>query len=466
MKMRFALSLFGVVGFTILHAEVTLPPVLGDNAVLQHGTAVPIWGMAAPAEKVTVTYQDQKQETTADANGKWLVKLAPLAPALSGDLVVTGTNVITLKDVVTGEVWVCSGQSNMALRVSGAADAKNELAAANHPQIRMFKSPRKNKEGVVEEGTWQVCSPETVGNFSATGYYFARNLNEYLKIPIGLLSASVGGTPIGSWTNGGLYRGLVAPLQPYAIRGAIWYQGEADAQKSPALSAAYEAKLEKLISTWRSDWGYDFPFAWVQLPNYQIRQQTPVEELSLWAAMREGMLKTKRVPNTGMAIAIDLGGGERAPVHPTNKQGVGKRLAEWALAKVYDQKNVSESGPIPSGSEIKGKEIVVTFDHANGGLVAKDGVLKSFAIAGEDHQWKWADARIDGTSVIVSSPEVGNPVAVRYAWAQNPIASLYNGAGQPATPFRTDAFPLSEVVIEKPPKPAVSATPTPMPAQP
>lgn len=450
-----------------LRADVTVPPVFSDHAVLQHGVAVPVWGTAAPGEKVTVTYLAQKQETTADAAGKWRVKLEPLAPLQNGELVIAGTNTLTIKDVLTGEVWVCSGQSNMAMTVKSSANSRLEIPAADHPQIRMFKSPRVQKDGTTDGGTWEVCSPETVGNFSGVGYYFARSLNEALQQPVGMLSASVGGTPVEAWTKGGgLYRSLVEPFIPYAIRGAIWYQGEANARPSPAAAAAYEAKLTKLIEGWRRDWGYDFPFAWVQLPNYEQRQTEPVEELSQWAAMREAMLKVKKMPNTGMAIAIDLGGGEKASLHPGNKQDVGKRLAAWARAKVYGHKDMTESGPIPAGSEIKGREIIVSFDHAAGGLVAKDGELKSFAITGEDHRWFWADARIEGDKVILSSAEVARPIAARYAWAQNPIASLYNGAGLAATPFRTDDFPLSAEVIVPPPKPRPSATPAPSPAQP
>jgi len=452
----------------LLPADVAVPPVFSDHAVLQHGVAVPVWGTAAPGEIVTVTYLGQKQETTADPAGKWSVKLGPFPPAQTGELVIVGTtNTRTIQDVLTGEVWVCSGQSNMAMTVKSSANAKVELPAANHPQIRMFRSPRPQKDGTTDGGTWEVCSPETVGNFSGVGYYFARSLNEMVKQPVGMLSASVGGTPVEAWTKGGgLYRSLVAPFIPYAIRGAIWYQGEANARPSPAAAAAYEAKLTKLIEGWRSDWGYEFPFAWVQLPNFQKRQKEPVEELSQWAAMREAMLKVKKVPNTGMAIAIDLGGGESASLHPANKQDVGKRLAAWALAKVYNQKDVAESGPIPTGSEIKGREVIVSFEHANGGLVAKGGALKSFAIAGEDHRWVWADAKIEGNTVIISSAEVAKPVAARYAWAENPIASLYNGAGLAATPFRTDEFPLSAEVIAPAPKPLPSATPAPSPAQP
>jgi len=443
-----------------LRADVTMPQVFSDHAVLQHGLPVPVWGTAAPGEQVTVSYLDQKQSITAGTDGKWAVKLTALKASQAGDLVVTGSNTLTFKDVVTGQVWVCSGQSNMALPVHNASDQKNEIAAADHPQIRLFTAPRKDIGG-----TWEVCSPQTVAPFSATAYYFGRQLQETLKMPVGLINASVGGTPISAWTaNGGLYRSMIAPVVPYAISGAIWYQGEADARPTPQISSSYETKLTNLIAGWRKNWGYDFPFAWAQLPNYQKRQQTPVEELSLWAPMREAMLKARSIPNTGMAITIDLGGGDSAPLHPANKQDVGKRFAQWALAKVYGIPGVAESGPLPVKHEIKGREVTVTFAHTDGGLVARGDALKGFAITGEDHNWVWADARIEGEKVILSSTTVEKPVAVRYAWAENPFVSLYNGAGLPASPFRTDDFPLSDQpIVPAAVKAPVAASPSPVP---
>lgn len=443
-SLRFVLLFLSLSCAGLLSGEVSLPRVFSDHAVLQHSAPIWVWGTATAGEKVVVTYLDQKKETKADAGGRWSVKIDPLQPGQRGDFVVTGTNTLTLKDVQTGEVWLCSGQSNMAMEVREVADAAKETAAADHPQIRMFTAPTIKKDGTVLNGTWQVCSPETVARFSAVGYFFGRALNESLKMPVGLLNASVGGTPIEAWGfGGGCYANGISPLIPYAIRGAIWYQGEANAGPSPAGAAAYQTKLTRLIKLWRSNWGYDFPFAWVQLPNFKKRQELPVEDRSRWAAMREGMLKTKEIPNTGMAIAIDLGGGDDAPLHPVHKREVGRRLAQWALAKVYDRQGIPESGPIPTKHEIKGREVIVTFTHADGGLVAKDSTLKSFAIAGEDQHWVWANARIEGNTVVISSPEIQKPIAVRYAWADNPIASLYNGAGLAASPFRTDAFPLS-----------------------
>lgn len=444
-------------------AEVAFAPVFMDHAVLQRDTRLPVWGTGAPGEKVTVTYADQSQSSVAGEDGKWTVTFDPLPAGKAGELTATGTNTITLRDVVTGEVWVCSGQSNMAMRVGVSANGRSERAAGNHPGIRLFKVRTEKKvktdgqpDTVVSEGgSWVVCSPETVGDFTATGYYFGRSLHEKLKVPVGLISGSVGGTPIGQWvTKGGLYRKHIAPVVPYAIRGAIWYQGESNAQPTPLASSKYDLRLVELVEGWRKEWGYEFPFAWVQLPNYQKRQTEPVEELSLWAPMRETMWKAKRIPKTGMAITIDLGGGDSASLHPANKQDIGARLAQWALADVYGDKTAVASGPLMKSHSIKGGEVVIEFDYTNGGLVKKGDSLKSFAICGDDKKWVWADARIDGDKVIVSSASVPAPVAVRYGWAQNPIASLYNGAGQPASPFRTDDFPLSAE------KPEVKVAPT------
>jgi sialate O-acetylesterase len=235
---------------------------------------------------------------------------------------------------------------------------------------------------------------------------------------------------------GNLFNGKIAPLIPYAIRGAIWYQGEANAGSAEA-SRLYATQMPLLVGDWRARWGQgDFPFAWVQLPNFKKRATDPGAP-STWAMNRESMLKALATPNTGMAITIDV--GEENDIHPKNKQDVGKRLAMWALAKVYDQK-VASSGPLPAGHKIAGGEVTLSFTHTDGGLVAKGGELKGFAIAGADKKWYWATAKIAGETVVVSSPDVKEPVTVRYAWGDNPECNLYNGAGIPASPFRTDTW--------------------------
>jgi sialate O-acetylesterase len=315
-------------------------------------------------------------------------------------------------------------------------------------------------------GKWVVCSPDTVGTFSATLYFFGRELQRELNVPVGLINSSVGGTPIESWIAaevqntkskkaaaskpktptgkkaatsepkniiGGLFNGKIAPLIPYALRGVLWYQGEANTH--PGKGALYQNQLPLLVTDWRKRWNDELPFAWVQLPNYN----RPGEG---WSLVREAMLKTLRLPKTGMAITVDI--GEANNIHPKNKQEVGRRLSLWALGTVYDRKVPAVSGPLPAGHEIKGNKIIVAFKHTEGGLVAKDGILTGFLIAGEDRQWKTAQATMEEDKVMVSSPEVAKPVAVRYAWASVAICNLFNGAGLPASPFRTDDWPVGD----------------------
>lgn len=478
----------------VARAEVKLPAIFGDHMVLQRDTAVPVWGTAAPGEEVTVSIAGQTVSTKANADGKWSVKLAKLNAPGPHTLIVKAGNSITLTDVLVGEVWLGSGQSNMALQVSRAKDFAQEQAAAKFPQLRMFTEGRA-VAGIAQtegKGKWVICAPETVGGFSATAYFFGREIHKSLNVPVGLINSSVGGTPIESWIApeaqkaspdlkgffenkdkpakpidpeqakakfekdtaakakadgkparkrpvdrsalaerkgnvGGLFNGKIAPLIPYAIRGALWYQGEANS--TPDKAPFYHAQLSLLVNDWRARWGYDFPFAWVQLPNFGGAGRE-------WPLVREAMLKTLALPKTGMAITIDI--GEEKDIHPKNKQDVGRRLAAWALGTVYGQA-VATSGPLPAGHQVRGSDVVLSFKHTDGGLVAKGGELKGFVIAGADQQWKPAQARIEGLTVIVSHPDVKQPVAARYGWENFPVCTLFNGAGLPASPFRTDS---------------------------
>ncbi len=486
-------------------ADVTLPAIFSDHMVLQRDVAVPVWGWADPGERVTVALAGQTETATSDADGRWSVKLTPLAAGGPHVLSVQADNRIDVADVLVGEVWLCSGQSNMAMSVAGAANFPEEKAAANHPRIRMFTVARLPAETPQErcEGTWQVCSPDTVGSFSATAYFFGRKLHRELDVPVGLVHSSWGGTPVEAWTSldaqqavaelapmledwqrriadydpeaakagyekqlarwkeraekakeaakkpprrprppvdpkasqrrpANLYNGMIAPLAPYALRGAVWYQGEANAGGDAHL---YGLQLAAMINNWRQLWGQgDFPFAWVQLPNFRAPQQDPVET-SGWVIVQEQMLKTLSVPNTGMAITIDV--GEANNIHPKNKQDVGKRLALWALGTAYG-KAIVYSGPLYRSMSRQDGKIVLEFDHVGEALAAKGEKLKGFAVAGEDRQFVFADAEIVDKRVAVSSPEVSDPVAVRYGWASNPDCNLYNSAGLPASPFRTD----------------------------
>ncbi|MEW6304331.1 MAG: sialate O-acetylesterase [Verrucomicrobiota bacterium] len=490
---------------TTLRAEVKLPSLFADHMVLQQDKALPVWGWASPGENVTVTLGGQSKSTTAGADGKWSVKLEPVKTGAPLTLTVKGNNSITINDVLVGEVWLCSGQSNMAMTVNRAKDYEQEQAAAKFPLIRMFIVSSAHAVTPQAEcaGKWVVCAPDTVGTFSATAYFFGREVHQKLGVPVGLINSSVGGTAIEAWTSidvqknradirpilerwekaqveyvpataeeqyqtalarhkeavakakvaktkaprapqkpveprtdrnhpSNLYNGKIAPLIPYALRGAIWYQGENNAARGfPDL---YRIQLPLLIKDWRDRWGQgDFPFAWVQLPNYRRRATDPGAP-SDWAVLRESMVVSLKTPNTGMAITIDI--GEEGDIHPKNKQDVGRRLAMWALSKVYGRPGES-CGPLYKSHQIKGDKVTVTFDHADG-LTAKGGDVKGFAIAGADKKWHWAQAKINGSKVIVSSPDVKAPVAIRYAWADNPDCNLYNAAGLPASTFRTD----------------------------
>ena len=496
------LSVLFCLTLSAAHADVKLPAVFSDHMVLQRGIPVPVWGWADPGEAVTVSLAGQTRETKAGADRKWSVRLDKLEAGQPLRLSVKGKNTVTVEDVLVGEVWLCSGQSNMAMRVRAARDFEKEQAAANFPRIRTFtvaaQSAREPQADV--KGEWIAASPDTIADFSAAAFFFAREVHKALNVPVGLINSSVGGTAIELWISaeaqrksaelkpalalldrmnaefdsaaaakkyqaaqerwkkaaaeakakgaapprapqdplalqerkagvGVLFNGMIAPLIPYALRGALWYQGEANS--TPDRAGFYQYQLPALVEDWRARWGQGaFPFAWVQLPNF-------IGEGRDWPVVREGMLKALRVPQTGMAVAIDI--GEPDNIHPQNKQEAGRRLALWALSAVYHQGGPA-SGPLPAGHRIEGGRVVVSFRHTDGGLTAKGGELKEFQIAGADRKWVSAQAKIDGNTVAVSAPEVQKPVAVRYGWANNPACNLYNGAGLPASPFRTDDF--------------------------
>lgn len=497
-----------------LQAEVRLPHVFSDHMVLQHSAEVPVWGWAGPGEEVTVSLGQQQLKTKADDQGAWRVRLQPLKAGGPHELTVKGSSTVTISDVLVGEVWLCSGQSNMAMAVSRSLNPQSEAAAADFPQIRMITIARDPQLEPQDDagGAWTVCSPQTVGGFSATAYFFGRALHEELEMPIGLINSSVGGTPIEAWTSleaqeqapalrpmldetrlererydakaqaaayarrlaawskaveaakaagkplpakprpakdpitgtgrpSVLYNGMIHPLVGYGIRGAIWYQGENNAGRS--YSTIYGDQLATLIGDWRQRWGQgDFPFLFVQLPNYRAKVEQPVQTTG-WVAVRDGMQRTLReVPQTGMAVTIDV--GEERDIHPKNKQAVGQRLARWALAHTYAQKLVA-SGPIYSSSSIEGNRVTLHFDHVGGGLVSREGrPLVGFAIAGQNRQFVAAEAKIEGDTVVVSSPQVKQPASVRYAWSENPEASLLNEEGLPAAPLRTDDWSLQD----------------------
>jgi len=477
---------------------IALAPLFSDHMVLQRGADVPVWGKATPGEKITVTYAGKKATATADGNGAWTAKLPPLKVGNATSLTVTGDRnpeSVILKDVLVGDVWICSGQSNMQWAVRQSANAEQEAANAKFANIRFFQVPRRSStqpsKGLERpaattqpeqrmQAQWAVCTPETAPDFSAVGYYFGREIHQKQDVPIGLIQNAWGGMPVESFMseeaikanpdfhvllekreasttrevkgpsgqvrppNGpqwatNIYNRMVYPVLPYAIKGVIWYQGESNAPRAEQ----YRKLFPAMIRDWRKQWKQgDFPFLFVQLANYGNGKPNPTEPAdSQWAELREAQtLALTAVPNTAMAVIIDI--GENKDIHPKNKQDVGKRLALGAQKLAYRKYDIAYSGPIYRDMKVEGNRVRIRFDHANG-LKTKDGAApKGFAVAGDDKKFVWADAKIDGNDVIVWSDQVKKPVAVRYGWADDPTVSLYNAAGLPASPFRTDDWPM------------------------
>jgi len=506
-------------------AEVKPNALFSDNAVLQQNIEIPVWGDAAEGEKVSVTL-DGDTATTVATEGKWQVRLKPHSPGGPFDLMISGTNTIVVKNVLVGEVWICSGQSNMAYDFKGVQNAKIEGPLANYPKLRMFKvnSPGASTPQTQLAGSWVECSPKTVEGFSAVGYFFGSDIHKSTGLPVGMIHSSVGGTAAQLWTSlsglekepalrayvdaakqmlqndkgasekylrdmetyqtqlkeweqtegkaygaalnawkaasksGGnsspaptptvpkprppsdpgakqptsLFNGKIAPLIPYALRGVIWYQGESNSPKA----FEYRTLFPRLIADWREKWGQgDFPFLFVQIAPYQ---GNPPE-------LREAQFLTlKKVPNTAMAVITDT----PPKLHPPEKELVGARLALAARALAYGEK-LEYSGPEYDSIKLEQNRAIIGFKHVGGGLIAKDGPLKGFLIAGEDKKFVPANAVIEGDSVVVSSPQVPKPFAVRYAFLALPDGNLWNKDGLPASPFRTDSDSMTQDISPK-----------------
>lgn len=458
----------------VLMADVKLPHIFSDGMVLQRNQPIAVWGWADPGEQVKVNLNNQRQETTAGADGKWKVKLSSEEAGGPFQLVVSGKNTVTLSDVLIGEVWICSGQSNMGFTVARSDHAEQEIASANYPQIRHVSIPRKTAgvplDDIEEPLEWQEANPQNVGNFTAVGYFYARELYKELKVPIGLINTSWGGTMVETWiskealekdkslkrairtyervpadtirqnTNPNryptlLFNAMINPLIPFTVKGAIWYQGESNASRA----YEYRTSFPMMITDWRKRWGLgDFPFYFVQLASYKAAGGTSAMG-STWAELREAQHLTLSLPRTGEAVTIDI--GETNDIHPRNKQDVGKRLAAIALHDSYG-KNVVYSGPGYKKHKVSGDQVTIYFDHVHGGLAAHGSEdVVGFEIAGADQHFYSAEARIEGETIVVSSPSVTNPKAVRYAWADDPgTSNLFNVDGFPAVPFRTDKW--------------------------
>lgn len=455
-------------------ADVRLPHIFGNQMVLQRDLPVRFWGTADPGEKVTVTVEKNQSSATADEKGKWHVELPAMAASEKPVAVkVTGKNTMELHDVLVGEVWVCSGQSNMQMSLGACHNAKKEIAESTHLQMRLFTVPMLASAKPVDDVNvyWQECTPYSSPPFSGVAYFFGRYLHEQLGVPVGLIDSSWGGTLIEPWTPPAgfnsvpavtsiltkmqqdeaakkpmiqiknkydrgqqiptrLYNGMIHPLVPFAIRGAIWYQGESNNGQG----MLYFEKMKALINGWRSVWNEgDFSFYYVQLAPYNYGPKNTGLPY-IWEAQTAAL----SIPDTGMAVTNDI--GNIKDIHPKDKQDVGKRLALWALAKNYG-KQIVYSGPLYKSMSVEGSSIRVKFDHVGGGLAARNGKpLDWFTIAGEDKKFVDATAKIDGDSIVVSASQVASPVAVRFAWSQIAEPNLANIEGLPASAFRTDRW--------------------------
>jgi sialate O-acetylesterase len=517
-SVRHAIVLFAIAFISVAEAEVTVPCVISDHMVLQRESLVPIWGWADAGETVTVTLGDgEALATTADDTGQWRVDLTTGQAGGPYTLTITGDATkqqIVFKDVLLGEVWLCSGQSNMEWPVKSTDNANTEIASANWPQIRHLKVPRALSSIPQDNqpGTWKVCSPQTAGYFTAVGYYFGRTLHENLNVPIGLINCSWGGTRIEPWTPAEgfkiteslrptyqhillqdpsseqhiqrmgdyinsvedwidqtrsalavnapspilpampvellpftdrkdptvIYNGMIQPIAPYRIRGAIWYQGESNHRDTD-----YVDKSLALVRGWREVWQKDIPFYYVQIAPYQYGTDPPHVLPEFWE--QQASVATE-LNDTAMVVINDI--GNLTSIHPTNKQDVGKRLGNVALARTYNRTGIVDTGPRFEKLTLEGDTLRVTFDHVGGGLISRDGKPPNeFQIVGRGTGWRDADATIDGNSIVLSAEDVKQPTAVRFAWHKLATPNLMNIEGLPAAPFRAGDVPDDEPLV-------------------
>ena len=472
-------------------ADVRLPALFGDHMVIQRDRPIHIWGWADPDERVRVAFRGQLLTTSASSNGRFSLYLEPADAGGPHDLLIEGTNTIHLSDVLVGDVWVGSGQSNMDWPLESCANAAEEIAQAQHPGIRYFKVVRNASDTPQKDiaGEWRVVTPQTAGEFSGLGYFFARHLHHELGVPLAVLQSAWGGTPAQAWTSARtlmrepeladyvaqfeatrqlqkpayeaalaqwekeeaegaaaqkpprprnlnpsqtpawLFNGMIAPLTPFPIRGVIWYQGENNANNREA--HLYRRLFRALIEGWRREWQQGaFPFLFVQLTNY-----ARVSEDSMWPELREAQAMALALKNTGMVVTIDI--GDSTDIHPRNKQDAGLRLALAARAIEYGEHDLEFSGPAFRQVTKEDAALRLWFDHADSGLVARGESLRGFEIAGPDGAFVDASARIEGQSVLLTHPSIEAPAQARYAWAADPDGNLMNAAGLPASPFRT-----------------------------
>ena len=459
-----------------LSAKVILPKILGHNMVLQRLKTVPIWGTANPGEKITVVFGGQHKETMANDSGKWEVKLNPMAASeLPREMAITGTNTIRLKNILVGEVWLCSGQSNMeyAMRknskiqgtVKGKKPLEDDLLTANNTNIRIFLVRRKYMSSDSTHGGWDVASGTALKDFSAVGYFYGKELYQKLHIPIGMISSAVPGSRIEPWIEaikleaspkmkdgkvlnplnadngdpGKFYATMIKPLIPFPLRGFLWYQGESNCFLNENIRYAY--KFKTLIESWRNDWKNEtMPFYFVQIAPYgysiskDVRPHTPENLPEFWEAQALALT----IPNTGMITITDLV-DSIVDIHPAYKWEVGRRLSLVALNKTYKFKDIICSGPTYKQMKIKNNRIEVTFTNTGSGLGSRNGKpLTGFTIAGVDERFVEAQAEMRGNKVILSSPDVKEPLNVRFSWCESAGSNFINAEGLPAVPFRSD----------------------------
>lgn len=473
MKRSLSFLLFLLFCVGTVSADVKLPRIFSDHMVLQRNTPIHIWGWADPGEAVKVSLNGKQKQTITDGQGKWTLFLNKEQAGGPFVLKVEGKNEITLNDILIGDVWVCSGQSNMEWILKSTDNADQEIKSTNLPQIRQVKIAKtvsaNPKDDLTAKAEWQPATPENLPNFTAVGYYFAKQLNHELNVPIGLINSSWGGTNIETWTSREAFKNsaefaemnesvpavvpeavlkqgpnnapsllsnsMIEPLVPFKIKGVIWYQGESNVD----VAHQYQKAFPLMIKDWRKRWNVgDFPFYFVQLASFKAAGGDS-QKGSTWAELREAQTMTLSLPNTGMAVTTDVGNSN--DIHPRNKLDVGNRLAAIALNKTYGKK-VAYSGPTFKSMKKSGKSIRIYFNHVDGGLTAKNtDALEGFEIAGSDKSFKKATAKIEKNYILVSSDEVIDPVAVRYGWSDDNISiNLFNKAGFPASPFRTDQW--------------------------
>ncbi|MEO8110656.1 MAG: sialate O-acetylesterase [Ginsengibacter sp.] len=441
-------------------AETRLPALIGNHMVLQQKSDVKLWGWCDPSEKIRVTsgWSNDIDSTIGTADGKWLLTMKTPSAGGPYTLTINGNNKIVLEDVLIGENWLCSGQSNMEMSYSwGIKQYTNDIENGSNKSIRLFHIPRLTSQYPQDDtkGEWVVCNPEDLKTFSLAGYFFGEKLQQALSVPVGLIEAAWGGTPAEVWTPKNtieensmlkqaadnlkeipwgpirparIYNAMVYPITNFAIAGVIWYQGEANV----SAAATYKELFSSMITSWRKAWNKEFPFYFVQIAPYEGYGK------SISAALlQEAQTKTTALPKTGMVVINDLV-NDINNIHPIDKKDVGNRLADYALAEVYGQNITGYKSPMYKNMDVEKGKIKINFDNADDGLVTKSGSPTEFYIAGEDKKFVPATAKIQGSSIIVWSKEIKNPVSVRYGFTNNATPNVFSKEGLPVNTFRTD----------------------------